>query len=113
MQDFIRGQTNDVRIEGLFDTHNNLDLANALAATGSVTMYSDAAGSSAVSGASNLAIRPFPNLKAFPVRYYATVPHSITLTANTVYYIIGSLTMTDRDGVSCVKRVYVEVTAKS
>ena len=57
------GTDNSFTIEGVFDKWGALTDAEILAATGTVSLYSDAAHSSVVSGADSLTISAVPGQK--------------------------------------------------
>lgn len=103
---------NLVVVEGVYDSLGLLTDSEILDATGTVTVYSDAAHSSAVSGASNLTLTAFSGQTTAPARFYASVPNTVSLTEGTVYYVVATLSATDVSAGQTVKlTLEEEVTA--
>lgn len=87
--------TNLVIVENIYDELDLLTDAEVLAATGTVTLYSDASHSSAVSGASSLTLNAFAGQTVAPGRFYASIPHTVTLVEGTLYYAEAVLQAVD------------------
>lgn len=86
---------NLVLIEEVTDALGLLTDAEILAATGSVTLYSDAAHTLPVDSAASLALAAIPGQTVAPANFYGTISHSVTLVEGATYYAVAVLDAVD------------------
>lgn len=105
----IRLADNLVIIEDVHDRLEELTVAEILAGTGTVTVYSDEAQTAAVTGAENLTISVRSGQTATPASFYAEIPNTVSLTAGSIYYVAATMSFTDVSASATKKLRLVEV----
>ena len=92
------GSDNLVLVEGLHDTQGLMTATEMDGATGQADLYSDAAMTSGVTGATSLTLTAAAGNDTTDGAYfdfYATIPDTVTLTEGTTYYLKATITATD------------------
>ncbi len=102
----ISGSDMVVVVNNVYDPLNILTFGEiSVPTTAYFTLYSNTAYSSAVSGATALSLTLFTGQTVVPVRFYAIIPSTVTLTMGTTYYGAATLVCTDATDSSTATRI--------
>lgn len=84
-----------VVVDNIADSLGKLTISEFLAGSGTMTVYSDSARTSAVANASSLTVYAFAGQTEFPARLYVEIPSNASITVGSNYYGVLTWTATD------------------